>query len=120
MRALEGMKHEPTTTFGGRMTRKRYDAGLTARDAAHDIALGDYDSRGDAERITANVATLCREFAGNPTAPNPAELFALIGVIWRKRRSQSQRFVAEVNAMRVLGKPLFPRVLSVLGVSARK
>ena len=66
--------------------RKRYDAGLTARDAAHDIALGDYDSWGDAERIAVNVATLYREFAGDTTPPNPAELFALMGEIWKKRR----------------------------------
>jgi len=66
--------------------RKRYDAGLSARDATHDIALGDFDSWGDAERIAVNVATLYREFAGDTTPPNPAELFALMGEIWNKRR----------------------------------
>jgi glyoxylase-like metal-dependent hydrolase (beta-lactamase superfamily II) len=66
--------------------RKRYDAGLSARDAAHDIALGDYDAWGDAERIAVNVATLYREFSGNQALPNPAELFALMGEIWKKRR----------------------------------
>jgi cyclase len=66
--------------------RKRYDAGLTARDAAHDIALGDYDSWGDAERIAVNVATLYREFAGDTSPPKPAELFALMGEIWINRR----------------------------------
>ena len=66
--------------------RKRYDAGLNARDAAHDIALGDYDSWGDAERIAVNVATLYREFAGDTSAPNAAELFGVMGEIWKKRR----------------------------------
>ena len=66
--------------------RKRYDAGLSARDAALDIALGDYDSWGDAERIAVNVATLYREFSGDTTAPNVAELFAHMGEIWRRRR----------------------------------
>ncbi len=66
--------------------RKRYDAGLSARDAAHDIALGDYDAWGDAERIAVNVATLYREFSGDAMPPNPAELFALMGEIWKKRR----------------------------------
>lgn len=66
--------------------RKRFDAGLSARDAAHDIALGDYDSWGDAERIAVNVASLYREFANDHTAPNPAELFALMGEIWQRRR----------------------------------
>jgi len=66
--------------------RKRYDAGLSARDAAHDIALGDYDSWGDAERIAVNVATLYREFAADATPPNVGELFALMGEIWKSRR----------------------------------
>ena len=66
--------------------RKRFDAGLSARDAAHDIALGDYDSWGDAERIAVNVATLYREFAHDQSAPNAAELFGLMGEIWKKRR----------------------------------
>jgi hypothetical protein len=66
--------------------RKRYVAGLSARDAAHDIALGDYDSWGDAERIAVNVASLYREFANDHTPPNPAELFALMGEIWQRRR----------------------------------
>ena len=66
--------------------RKRFDAGLSARDAAHDIALGDYDSWGDAERIAVNVATLYREFSGDGSAPNAAELFAQMGEIWQKRR----------------------------------
>jgi glyoxylase-like metal-dependent hydrolase (beta-lactamase superfamily II) len=66
--------------------RKRYDARMSAREAAHDIALGDYDSWGDAERIAVNVATLYREFSGDKTPANPAELFALMGEIWRNRR----------------------------------
>jgi len=66
--------------------RKRFDAGLSARDAAHDIALCDYDSWGDAERIAVNVASLYREFANDHTPPNPAELFALMGEIWQRRR----------------------------------
>ena len=66
--------------------RKRYDAGMSARDAAHDIALGDYDSWGDAERIAVNVATLYREFSGDATPANPAELFARMSEIWQQRR----------------------------------
>jgi cyclase len=66
--------------------RKRFDAGMSARDAAFDIALGDYDSWGDAERIAVNVATLYREFSGDATPANPAELFARMGEIWQQRR----------------------------------
>lgn len=68
--------------------RKRFDAGLSARDAAHDIALGDYDSWGDAERIAVNVSTLYREFAHDHSAPNAADLFALMGEIWKKRQKR--------------------------------
>ena len=66
--------------------RKRFDAGLSARDAAHDIALGDYDSWGDAERIAVNVATLYREFSQDTSPPNAAELFAQMGEIWHECR----------------------------------
>ena len=66
--------------------RRRYDAGLSARDAAHDISLGDYDSWGDAERIAVNVATLYREFANDASPANPAELFGLMAEIWQSRR----------------------------------
>lgn len=66
--------------------RRRYDAGLSARDAAFDIALGDYASWGDAERIAVNVATLYREFAGDPGPANVVELFARMSELWHERR----------------------------------
>lgn len=44
--------------------RKRYDAGLSAQEAARDIALGDFSHWSDAERIAVNVDTLYREFSG--------------------------------------------------------
>ncbi|MDA0338893.1 MAG: MBL fold metallo-hydrolase [Proteobacteria bacterium] len=62
---------------------KRFDAGLTAFDAAQDIALGDFDSWGDAERIAVNVNTLYREYAGDMMPPNTAELFGLMAKLWR-------------------------------------
>ncbi|RMB08205.1 MBL fold metallo-hydrolase [Eilatimonas milleporae] len=68
--------------------RKRYDAGLGVRDAAHDIALSDFDSWLDAERIAVNVSTLYREFAGeeNNDLDVPA-LFGLMAEIRQSRRS---------------------------------
>jgi len=66
--------------------RKRYDGGMNAREAARDIALGDYDAWGDAERVAVNVATLYREFSGDKTPPNPAELFERMAEIWRARQ----------------------------------
>ncbi len=55
--------------------RNRYDAGLTAMEAAKDIGLGDFSSWGDAERIAVNVDTLYREFSGDAAAP-PTNLLA--------------------------------------------
>ena len=55
--------------------RKRYDAGLDAFEAAKDIALADYASWGDSERIAVNVDRLYREFSGDDSAPEVATLF---------------------------------------------
>jgi cyclase len=64
--------------------RQRFDAGLSVRDAAHDIALGDFSSWGDAERIAVNVATLFREYANDPTPPDVIGLFALMAELRRR------------------------------------
>jgi hypothetical protein len=58
--------------------RKRFDAGLSAADAARDIALGDFASWGDAERIAVNVDTLYREFDPAHESGNLVELFTLM------------------------------------------
>ena len=89
--------HGPITTKRGvvavrdyldyirREARTRFDAGLSARDAAFDIALGDYASWGDAERIAVNVATLYREFAHDERPANVVELFALMAELHSAR-----------------------------------
>lgn len=59
-------------------SRQRYEAGMSAADAARDIALGDYSSWLDAERIVINVHTLYREFGSSTPPPNTVELFALM------------------------------------------
>ena len=64
--------------------RARYDAGLSAADAAMDIALGDFASWGDAERITVNVATLYREYRGGPDPAGEANPFALMAVLAKR------------------------------------
>ncbi len=71
-----------------REARRRFDAGMTAADAARDISLADYSSWGDAERIVVNVATLHHEFSGG-AAPMPpiAELFGLMAELRRNRRT---------------------------------
>jgi glyoxylase-like metal-dependent hydrolase (beta-lactamase superfamily II) len=61
--------------------RRRYDAGLSAFEAARDIALGDFSAWGDAERIVVNVDTLYREFSGSrepPDLPKLLERMALL------------------------------------------
>ena len=66
--------------------RARFDAGLSAFDAAMDISLADYDSWGDGERIVVNVATLYKEFANDDTPNNIAELFELMAKVHKERR----------------------------------
>lgn len=63
-------------------TRKRFDAGMSVRDAAFDIKLGDFESWGDNERIGINVNTLYREFGGEGLSQ--VGLFGLLGEL-RKR-----------------------------------
>jgi len=58
--------------------RSRFDAGLSASDAARDIEPGRYASWSDAERIAVNVHTLYREFGDEAAAPGPVELFELM------------------------------------------
>lgn len=58
--------------------RVRYDAGLSPADAARDIALGDFSSWLDAERIVVNVHTLYREFSGDHQPPSLIEIFGLM------------------------------------------
>jgi len=63
--------------------RSRFDAGLPVAEAAKDIALGDYASWGDAERIAVNVDTLYREFDPSREPTPVVELFALMAELAR-------------------------------------
>jgi cyclase len=58
--------------------RKRYDKGMSARDAAFDIALGPYAALGDSERIVVTVWNLFEEFKGERTAPDIFMLFEMM------------------------------------------
>ena len=64
---------------------KRFDAGLTAFDAARDIDMSDYDAWGDGERFVVNVATLYREFSGEHTAGDIATLFGQMAALAKPR-----------------------------------
>jgi glyoxylase-like metal-dependent hydrolase (beta-lactamase superfamily II) len=63
--------------------RRRFDAGLSAAEAARDIALGDYAFWSDAERIVVNVDTLYREFSGSSERTNTLELFTRMAELAR-------------------------------------
>lgn len=67
--------------YADREARKRFDAGLGVREAALDIALGDYASWGDAERIAVNVDSLYREYRGDGKITPVIELFALMAEV---------------------------------------
>jgi glyoxylase-like metal-dependent hydrolase (beta-lactamase superfamily II) len=64
-------------------TRKRFDAGLSAREAALDIHLGDYSAWSDSERIAVNVVTLYREFGDTSEPPGALEIFELMAELDR-------------------------------------
>ena len=69
-----------------REARKRFDAGLPVREAALDIALGEFSSWGDAERIAVNVDSLYREYRGDGKVTPVIELFALMAEVRDARR----------------------------------
>lgn len=72
--------------FIAREARARYDAGLSAEDAARDIGLGRYATWKDAERVAVNVDTLYREFSGDASPPDAIRLFGLMGQLYYDRR----------------------------------
>ena len=55
-------------TYLDREARARFDAGVSAMDAALDISLADFPSWGEAERLVANVRTLYRWYSGDERA----------------------------------------------------
>jgi glyoxylase-like metal-dependent hydrolase (beta-lactamase superfamily II) len=65
--------------------RKRFDAGMNAEEAALDIALDDYSSWSDGERIAVNVDTLYREYSGSQARPDTAALFAVMARLHKDR-----------------------------------
>jgi len=58
--------------------RLRFEAGLSAEEASRDIALSDFSSWLDSERIVINVHTLYREFGSEEPTPDLPTLFALM------------------------------------------
>jgi cyclase len=69
--------------------RGRYDAGMSAYEAAKDIDLRDFEGWRDKERIVVNVDTLYREFAGKGPRKSAVPCFAAMARYVGKARSQS-------------------------------
>ncbi len=59
-------------------TRKRYEAGMPASEAARDIPMDRYATWTDGERMAVNVATIYRELSGEIEPPNVITLFAMM------------------------------------------
>jgi hypothetical protein len=67
-------------------TRKRYDAGMSAEEAAWDIQMDGWSHWYDAERIVVNVHVLYREFAGVPIEKREeGEVLRLFGLMRKYR-----------------------------------
>lgn len=67
-----------------REARVRYDAGMSALDAALDISLGGFADWGDAERIAVNVSTLYREYRGGPDPAGESNPFAMMAALAKR------------------------------------
>jgi glyoxylase-like metal-dependent hydrolase (beta-lactamase superfamily II) len=64
--------------------KKRHEAGLPLFEAAADIALTDYSSWGDAERIVVNVAAVYRELEGDRSPPDVPMLFGMMAKLAKR------------------------------------
>ena len=71
-------------TYIDEQARKRFDAGMSAEEAARDIALDDFSAWGEAERIAVNVDTLYCDYRGETGTPRDiVPLLALMAKIAR-------------------------------------
>jgi cyclase len=68
--------------------RKRFEKGMSARDAAFDIPLGHYADWGDAERVVVTVRTLFEEFSGGHSEPDILELWNQMSDFRNKLRAE--------------------------------
>lgn len=73
-----------------RESRRRYDAGIDAMEAIQDIALGEFEDWGGAERIVVNVLYFYRRFSGdtsNIDVPQAMRLMAPLAMRARRNRA---------------------------------
>ncbi|NVB40620.1 MBL fold metallo-hydrolase [Pseudenhygromyxa sp. WMMC2535] len=64
----------------------RYEAGMSALDAAWDISMGAFSGWLDRERVVVNVDTLYREFSGAGRRESVVPCFAHMARYWRTHR----------------------------------
>lgn len=81
-----------------RQARARYDAGMPLEEAIQDIALGEFEDWGGAERIVANVLYFYRRFAGDPTPIKIPEAFAMMAPYAMRGRRGAGRASATAPA----------------------
>lgn len=62
----------------------RFDAGMSATEAAKDIALGEYANWSDAERLAVNVHSLYREYDPSLPVPDVVALFSEMSELWQR------------------------------------
>src|SRR6266700_962265 len=62
-------------------TRKRYEAGMPAPEAARDIPLDRYASWSEGERVAVNVISIYRELSGDQTRPSVPSLFGQMAAL---------------------------------------
>ncbi|MGE0621886.1 MAG: MBL fold metallo-hydrolase [Pseudomonadales bacterium] len=72
--------------FVNEETCRRHAAGMSAEEAAFDIALGDYQSWGDFERIAVTVDTIYKGLNGDDSPADAAALFSLMSRLKKDRQ----------------------------------
>ncbi len=68
--------------------RQRFEGGLSAEEAAHDLDLGPYADWSEPERVVVNVAACYRELAGEPRRDDLVQLFGAMAR-WERARRRS-------------------------------
>jgi cyclase len=76
-------------TYVHEQARGRYDAGMSAFEAAKDIDMRAFETWGDRERIVVNVDTIYREFSGQGSRKSAVPCFAAMARFAGKARSSS-------------------------------
>jgi cyclase len=76
-------------TYVHEQARGRYDAGMSAFEAAKDIDMRAFETWGDKERIVVNVDTIYRELSGRGSRKSAVPCFAAMARFAGKARSSS-------------------------------